>query len=825
MNNMINFGIDLGTTNSAIAKFTKGNVQVFKHPSTWKETLPSVIAFRKDRIFIGDKAKEFAEKDPKNVISRFKRKMGTVESFKVAHLNESKTPVELSSEVLKELKSFVQSDEALDSVTITIPASFDMIQSNATKEAGLQAGFKQVVLLQEPIAASLAFANMKKDVELADGQWLVYDLGGGTFDVALVKISNGEMKVLDHEGNNFLGGSDFDDEIVKQLIIPKLNQIGEFNDLETQMTSASGKYNAKFLTLRYLSEKAKIELSTQTSAEINIQITDDIGFEIDDYITITRSEFENIIQRNIDETVKLVNTMLTRQSLSARDLQFVLMVGGSTFIPFVRKRIGELLNIPINCDIDPTTAVAQGAAYFAGTKPKKVEKTEDNNASGLKIKMAYQKASKEKEEYFAAKIIGDIEGLSYRITRDDRGFDTGLIPLTQQISQELPLVENSFNYFTLVIYDCHGNLVETNAESIEINSGYSILGQPLPSDVCLEVDDLEFDETKLELIFPKNTILPVRKTIVKPLNRTLLKDSTDTYRLSVLAGSHQLPTEANKSYGFMEIQGAQITRNVSKGSDIELTFEISESQDLVISAYLTMTGQEFKQVFSAKKRGTSPFLLVEQITHLSKVLDNEIQEASNREDYETARDLHALYKQIKELEKQAAQLSDDDMTDKRYQLEDHKQKLAQEISLLTINKRVDLAKDKYLKAKQNCTELIGKYGNDYESQLLEDIIRREEAILTSNSPIRIREATEELDSIIFQILWRVPEFLSHLFQDIVQNKSIRLNDQQQAKVLIETGYQALEANNWEKLADVNRLLISLLPEIDQREIKQSKIGF
>jgi molecular chaperone DnaK len=136
--------------------------------------------------------------------------MGTAESFKIKSINESKTPIELSAQVLKELKTFVNTGDTLDAVVITIPASFDTIQSNATKEAGIQAGFKQVVLLQEPIAASLAYANMKKEREMKEGQWLVYDLGGGTFDVALIKIKDGEMKVLDHEGDNFLGGADFD---------------------------------------------------------------------------------------------------------------------------------------------------------------------------------------------------------------------------------------------------------------------------------------------------------------------------------------------------------------------------------------------------------------------------------------------------------------------------------------------------------------------------------------------------------------------------------------------------------------------------------------
>jgi molecular chaperone DnaK len=170
MTKMVNFGIDLGTTNSLIAKFDNGHVEVFKNPNGFKETLPSVVGFRKDRILVGDQARVYAEKDPKSIASRFKRKMGTTETIKIQSAG-SKTPVELSGFVLKELKNFVHSGEAVEAAVITIPASFDTVQSNATKEAGLAAGFKQVVLLQEPIAASLAYANKEKNIDLRNSKW------------------------------------------------------------------------------------------------------------------------------------------------------------------------------------------------------------------------------------------------------------------------------------------------------------------------------------------------------------------------------------------------------------------------------------------------------------------------------------------------------------------------------------------------------------------------------------------------------------------------------------------------------------------------------
>jgi len=351
MENKINFGIDLGTTNSVICKFVKGSVEVFKNPNGFRETLPSVVGFRKERILVGDAARTYAERDSKSVIHSFKRKMGTSETFPIKSLDQIKTPVELSAYVLKELKTFVHSGESVSEVVITIPASFDIVQSNATKEAGLQAGFRQVELLQEPIAASLAYANKHKEAELKDGQWLVYDLGGGTFDAALIKIKNGELKVIDHEGNNYLGGADFDDLIVEKIIVPHLQkEIDRKIDFNHDLRSASGIFNQLYLTLLHRAEDAKVTLSNKTSAEIEFNFRFQDNFTFKDYdeeilLTVTRSEFENLIKDSIDETAQMIKSILTRNSLVAGDVQFILMVGGSTYIPYVRKRIEELLEI------------------------------------------------------------------------------------------------------------------------------------------------------------------------------------------------------------------------------------------------------------------------------------------------------------------------------------------------------------------------------------------------------------------------------------------------------------------------------------------------
>ncbi|WP_347841537.1 Hsp70 family protein [uncultured Draconibacterium sp.] len=828
MDNAINFGIDLGTTNSAITKFIKGDVIVFNNPLDFgRSTLPSVVYYKKDKIIVGNKAKEYLERDPKNVVGLFKRKMGTAESFKIKSLHESKTPIELSAQVLKELKTFVNTGDNLDSVVITIPASFDSIQSNATKEAGLQAGFKQVVLLQEPIAASLAYANMKKSNDLKDGHWLVYDLGGGTFDVALVRIKDGEMKVIDHEGDNFLGGSDFDRLMVEKLIIPKISQEYSFTDLENQMKSASGKYNTKYYSLLHQTEEAKIRLSAVSSAEVIVErMEDEEGNEVDMEITITRSELNNLIKSSIDETTEMIKMILTRNSMTAKDIQFNLMVGGSTYIPYIRQRVEEVLQIPVNCEIDPTTAIAVGAAYFAATKQKVLSTTpEEKQKTSISIKTSYNKASKEKDELFAARIKGNTDGLFYKIVRQDGGYDSGLKKLSERINEDLPLVENTFNFFTLTVYDSENNVIETDIETIGINSGFGISGQPLPEDICLEVDDYDNPgQTRLALIFQRNSVLPTKRTLTFPINKTILKgNELDKIWINVYEGPQTSLPEANKLIGVISITGKQISRDIAKGSDLEVTILMSESRDLTVAAYLNMSDQEFKNVFNPKARDTNIGLLKEQIIDLSSRLDVEIETATEKEDYETASLLTKVKKDMEYVSVEAENLADDDVTDKRYQLEDKKRKIAQEIDSATKDKRLQNAIETYHKSKSECDSLIENSGNDHERKIFNDIISQESAFMATKSPVKIQEKTDELQSIMGQIRWRTPSFLKGIFNWLKQEQS-KMNDQAQAKSLIESGNIAIDSQNWDRLKEINFGLLDLLPK-GSKETIPTKIGF
>jgi molecular chaperone DnaK len=829
MENTINFGIDLGTTNSAIAKFVKGDVVVFNNPLDYgRSTLPSVVMYRKDKVIVGSKAKEFLEKDPKSVVGAFKRRMGTSMSFKISAIGESRTPIQLSTEVLKELKTFVNTGETVDAAVITVPASFDLIQSNATKEAGFHAGFRQVILLQEPIAASLAYANMKKAKDLADGQWLVYDLGGGTFDVALIKIKDGEMRVIDHEGDNFLGGADFDQMIVEQLLIPKIAKSYRFSNLEQDMKSETGKYNSKYYVLLRRAEEAKIRLSAASAAEVVVDgMEDEAGNLVDEEITITRAEFDALIHPSIEATLDMIRSILTRNKLSSADLQFTLMVGGSTYIPYVRQRVEEALQVPVNIEIDPTTAVAVGSAYYAATKVKEIRtsKIDLTKKQPLSIKASYSKASKEKEEYFAAKVVGQFEGLSYKIVRQDGGFDTGLKKLTERISEDLPLVANAYNLFILKVYDAQNNIVPTDMEPIGINSGYGISGQPLPEDICLEVDDYESPgNTRLALVFPKNTILPTKRTLTFPLNKSIVQGSSDDLlHINVLLGSHLALPEANKSIGYITIAGKDLKRDISKGSDLEISLSLTESQDLSVAAYLTMADQEFKETFNPKERHTPIELLKQQVRDLAKKLDEELREATIKEDVETSTTLTRIHQELQVVVRETELLTADDVTDKRYQLEDKKRKLAQELDNATKHKRIKKAQEVYLEAKSRCQRLLASAGSPHEQRAFQDIVAQEEVFLASHVVAKIQEKADELEGISSQIEWRSPEYLQGVF-NWLQSQQRRMNDQGQAISLIEAGKHAVQNQNWDRLRSINYDLFGLLPRGAREEVN-TRIGF
>ncbi|TWP29121.1 hypothetical protein ETU09_04575 [Apibacter muscae] len=825
----VNFGIDLGTTNSLIGKYEEGKVVLYKNPIGHKDTLASVVAFRKERTLVGDKAREYIVKDPVNVFSGFKRRMGTDDRFYVVNLDENVTPIELSAFILRELKNFIHTNEIPEAVVITIPASFDTMQTNATKEAGKLAGFEEVFLLQEPIAASLAYFNNSKEDK--EGNWLVYDLGGGTFDIALVQIKEGEMKIKDHEGNNFLGGVDFDALIIEHLIVPKIVEKTGISDFAEQLMTKHGKYEKIYYHLLYLAEEVKKELSTQAKSEIDLSMEID-GVFYDLTFPISVDDFNSLISPKIEETLEMLQTIINRNNLQPQDIHEIILVGGSTYIPWVREQLNIKTGIPVNNSIDPTTAVAVGACFYAASKfytpTEKVKMVINNQESNdflenlenfgdpqeekpnIKLNLGFSQMSKEEEEVLLVKVEGDYQGLNYRIMRMDGGFDTGLIPLKSKFTEFLPLLTNTLNHFIMQIYSSNGEKINSFTEEFSINQGqFHILGQPLPKDICIEIDDQENYKTKLEVIFEKNSILPLKKTLYREVSKTVVKGSEDSIVINLLEGDRFARAISNLPIGCIEITGKDLTSDLIKGSDIEIQISISDDRELKVNTFLVMTQQEFTNNFSISEKHISISRLKEQYQDLEKELRKNLKDFNFNQNEIWAIELENLLKKLEISGKQLMTLKENDATDKRYILADTMARISQEVDKIGGKERLSNLQFKYIEIKEYIEEILSSADENKEilSQRYTKIIEKENDILKSKNSSFLQKNIELLEDLQWEILWNTYTYITGRFYALQSLQPEEYKNYKAAQQLIKAGEDAIKYSHYKEL---KRLMIDLI---------------
>ena len=346
-------GIDLGTTNSCVAVMESGESVVIPNPEGARTT-PSVVAFTKtgERL-VGQVAKRQAITNPDHTVSSIKRDMGT--DRKVTIDDKQYTPQEISAMILQKLKADAESylGEPVTQAVITVPAYFSDAQRQATKDAGKIAGLEVLRIINEPTAAALAY-GMDKDNEQ---KIMVYDLGGGTFDVSILEIGDGVFEVLATSGNNRLGGDDFDQRIIDYLAdeFKKANGI----DLKADKMALQ--------RLKEAAEKAKIELSGVTTSNINLPFisADATGPKHLD-ITLTRSKFDELTADLVEKTMEPTRRALSDAGLNPSDIHKVLLVGGSSRIPAVQEAVKRLIGTEPHKGINPDECVAMGAAIQAG---------------------------------------------------------------------------------------------------------------------------------------------------------------------------------------------------------------------------------------------------------------------------------------------------------------------------------------------------------------------------------------------------------------------------------------------------------------------------
>jgi len=342
-------GIDLGTTYSCMAIMEGGTPKVIPN-SEGARTTPSVVAFSKDgERLVGSVAKRQAVTNPTRTIASIKRKMGTNETVTIG--DKKYTPQEISAMILQKLKIDAEAylGEKITKAVITVPAYFNDAQRQATKDAGKIAGLEVMRIINEPTASSLAYGLDKE----GDSTVLVYDLGGGTFDVSILTLGDGVFEVLSTNGINHLGGDDFDDRIIDFLI----------DDFKQKEGIDLRKDPVALQRLKDAAERAKIELSTLQKTNINLPYitTSDSGPKFLD-TDLTRAKFEQLIGDLVDKTIDPVKNALKDAGLEAKDITHVLLVGGSTRVPLVVETVKKITGKEPDKGINPDECVALGAA-------------------------------------------------------------------------------------------------------------------------------------------------------------------------------------------------------------------------------------------------------------------------------------------------------------------------------------------------------------------------------------------------------------------------------------------------------------------------------
>ena len=347
-------GIDLGTTNSAVAVM-EGGESVIVPNSEGNRTTPSIVAFTKDgERLVGETAKRQAITNPDRTITSIKREMGT--EYKVNIDGKDYSPEEISAMILQKLKADTENylGEEVTEAVITVPAYFTDSQRQATKNAGKIAGLNVKRIINEPTAAALAYGI---DKETDQHKVMVYDLGGGTFDVSILEVGDGVFEVLATRGNNRLGGDDFDEKLLNYIADEFMKQNGV--DLRKDATSKQ--------RLKDAAENAKKELSTRVSTNVNLPFISAVnGTPVHLNMDITRSKFDELTSDLVEESLKPVRQALEDAGLSHNDIEKVLLVGGSTRIPAVQEAVKKLIGKNPQKDINPDECVAIGAALQGG---------------------------------------------------------------------------------------------------------------------------------------------------------------------------------------------------------------------------------------------------------------------------------------------------------------------------------------------------------------------------------------------------------------------------------------------------------------------------
>jgi len=816
-------GIDLGTTNSVICSFDGISVTLYKSPDQ-KDITPSALFYdRRGNKFVGARAYDQAALTPANAAILFKRFMGTSTPIKIPGIDKTMTPEECSAEVLKMLFSYLPDNirNSSETVTvITVPAAFNQMQKDATLAAAEGADIGKVALMQEPVAAVMSVMRSRK----TDGIFLIFDLGGGTLDIAIAESINGNVSLLSHGGIPMCGGRDFDREIFDNIIKPWLQS-------KFQLPSnwiVDENYGKLRNLATWAGEKAKIELSQKestfiSSPETEVRMKDEKGEDIYLDIYIERATFDFLIEVKLKEAVQATRETLEKVGLSPHDIERIVFVGGPTQYKPLREKIAFELGIASSTDVNPMTAVAEGAAIFAeslewSSAHKNRKSTRGSiSSSDLGFYLNYVSRTPTGTAKFVVRAEGVIaKGSEFQVESIETGWTSGRVVLEDKAKIDLPLAQSGPNRFKLSVFDPAGGSIQLSEDEITISRTMATIDAiPASHSIGIEVQERPTGAVTLDYLVREGEQLPVKGRKIYKAAESLSAGGATPLRFKLWEGEIKNPIHDNNFIGVFNIKGSDFADGVIvTGADLFCDYEISDSGAITLTVTVPSIGAAFKsdrnfysrqeaQVdysdANEKIAGDARNTLIRLNAMAAVVSDQNLDLAK-----EKLQNVDSKLSNLVEVTEEDAKQAGDRVLEAKRLMAIARRVHLKEIRLNEVEKR-QVYFDAHVRELARQNEIMS-FENLYKSALraIEKVSGEFEALL------------DEMWSITSGILWRQDWYVGSIFDDLKKSPS-SYTDRIKYEQLISKGEAAVNSKDIEGL----KLIISELISIRTAEAIES----
>ncbi|HEY1314913.1 MAG TPA: Hsp70 family protein [Steroidobacteraceae bacterium] len=597
-------GIDLGTTNSVISSYDGERVHLYKSPEQQDVTPSAIFVDKRGNRYLGLRAYNNAARNPDNAALNFKRLMGTSTPILLAAVNLTMTPEECSAEILKLLYGYLPAAIRADQdtgVVIGVPAAFNQMQKDATMTAAQAAGIGRAALMQEPVAAVMSVMR----AEPRDGAFMVYDLGGGTLDVAIAESIGGRVSLLAHGGIAMCGGRDFDRAMFDQIVKPWL--LARFK-LPFEL-AANPQYRPLVRMATWAAENAKIALSQRDQATISLSETDlaardTAGEEIFVDIAIDRTALDRLIASQVDASIAAAREILASSGLNPANVERIVFVGGPTQYPPLRAKVSAALGIAVSTDVNPMTAVAEGAAVFAesidwstASHGRKTSRGVIGTGGTHAITFNFIARTPDTKARIVADMGGDVAaGYAFQIDSLDSGWTSGRMPLRDGASVDLVLAKPADNSFKVFVFDSNGSPLTLPQDRITISrTAAHIDAIPASHSIGIEVLDRPNGKPVLDFLVRSGDRLPAKGKREYKAAESLRSGASGCIRIRLWEGDIADPVQDNLPIGTLKINGSDIEEGaIAAGEKLIVEYEIFDSGTIDLKVSVPAIGALFR---------------------------------------------------------------------------------------------------------------------------------------------------------------------------------------------------------------------------------------